>query len=225
MLTFQLQQVPAPQVVCIGAHCDDIEIGCGGTLSALAEAYPAAHFHCWVFSGNDVRQRESDQCLRVLLGEGRYSLQVFGHRDGFFPTEWARIKETLSRLSQSFKADMVFTHTKDESHQDHRTLNELTWNHFRNHLVLEYEIVKYEGDLGRPNFYVPLSTAQHERKLQALMSAFPSQFSKPWFTRSTFEAITRLRGIESLAISGHAEAFFVRKAVCNQLAPPEHPKF
>lgn len=203
----------ALQIVCIGAHCDDIEIGCGGSLVALSQAYPLSHFHCWVFSGNAARAAESRACLTQLLDAERFTLQVFDHRDGYFPAQWAQVKERLATLSQTINADLVFTHTARESHQDHRVLAELTWNHFRRHTVLEYEIAKYEGDLGRANFYIPLSTEQFEAKLSALLSAFPSQASKGWFTRNTFEAIARLRGVESHATSGYAEAFRARKSV------------
>ena len=213
MLPLALPGTGALEVVCIGAHCDDIEIGCGGALAALADARPDARFHCWVFSGSGVRAQESQACLSQLVGAHRLSLQVFDHRDGYFPAEWAQIKERLSGLSQSVKADIVFTHTRDDSHQDHRTLAELTWNHFRRHLVLEYEIVKYEGDLGRTNCFIPLSAAQLQRKLDALMAAFATQADKGWFTRSTFEAIARLRGVEANAASGFAEGFFARKVV------------
>jgi LmbE family N-acetylglucosaminyl deacetylase len=175
MLT--LKPRPSPKVVCIGAHCDDIEIGCGGTLAALAQAWPDAHFHCWVFSGNAVREQESRRCLALLLGPERFTLQVFGHRDGYFPAEWSQIKQ------------------------------------FRGPTILEYEIVKFDGDLGRTNFYVPLTNAQLTAKVDALMMAFASQAGRAWFTRSTFEAIARLRGVESNSANGLAEAFYARKSV------------
>lgn len=219
MPIFRLSRRPAPRIVCIGAHCDDIEIGCGGTLAALARAWPDAHFHCWVFSGDAVRVSESRACLERLLGEKRFSLQVADFRDGFFPAHWQSIKEHLSGLSRSVDPDLVFTHAAIDLHQDHRTLSELTWNHFRHHAILEYEIVKFEGDLGRPNFYVPLGTDELDAKVDALMAAFASQTGKPWFTRSTFEAIARLRGVESKAASGYAEAFHARKMVLDLHVP------
>jgi LmbE family N-acetylglucosaminyl deacetylase len=213
MLSFAAK--PAPQVVCIGAHCDDIEIGCGGTLSVLAQAWPDAHFHCWVFSGSDTRSLESRRCLELLLGSNRFTLQVFGYRDGYFPADWSLIKRRLDELSQSVEADLVFTHDGSDLHQDHRTLAELTWNHFRKHTILEYEIVKYDGNPGRAGLFVPLSRVQLARKIDALMTAFESQASKAWFTRSTFEAVARLRGVESGAASGLAEAFHARKLLLN----------
>lgn len=211
MIELSFAGVSAPQVVCIGAHCDDIEIGCGGTLARIAQAHPGAHFHCWAFSGDAQRQTETRACLTQLLGADRVSLRLFEFPDGYFPAHWAQIKAQLAQLSASVLADLVFTHARDDSHQDHRLLSELTWNHFRRHTVLEYEIVKYEGDLGHTNLYVALTEAQMALKLDALAAAFVSQRDKPWFTRTTFEAIARLRGIECLASSGFAEAFVTRK--------------
>lgn len=213
MLSLHADRHASLQIVCIGAHCDDIEIGCGGALISLAQAYPQAVFHCWVFSGQDARALETRNCLGTLLGEGRMRLQQLSYRDGFFPAQWSEIKQDLHRLSQTVRADLVFTHTVGDSHQDHNTLAELTWNHFRSHTVLEYEIVKYEGDLQKCNVYIPLTTAQMRQKVDALISAFPTQAGKHWFTASTFEAILRLRGIECHAESGYAEGFVGRKTV------------
>lgn len=204
----------AAQVVCIGAHCDDIEIGCGGTLATLAQRHADTHFHCWVFSGDPVRGAESRQCLARLLGAERFTLQVFPFRDGYLPQQWGEVKERLAQLAGSVAADLVFTHAAADAHQDHRLLSELTWNHFRRQPVLEYEIPKYEGDLGRPNLYVPLSASALALKVEALLSSFVSQHAKPWFTAATFEAVARLRGIECVADA--AEAFLARKLVVAQ---------
>ena len=201
------------QVVCIGAHCDDIEIGCGGSLVALSQAYPEAVFHAWVFSGETSRAAETASCLASLVGVDRLRLTQLSYRDGYFPADWSAIKESIRDLSTTVRADLVFTHTASDAHQDHRTLAELTWNHFRNHLILEYEIVKYEGDLPRCNTYLPLSVEQMKAKTDALMRSFPSQAGKYWFTAANFEAIARLRGIESHAPEGFAEGFVVRKSV------------
>ncbi|NJN00637.1 MAG: PIG-L family deacetylase [Aquincola sp.] len=214
MFSIRLSRVPI--IVCLGAHCDDIEIGCGGTLAALAAARPDAQFHCWVFSGDETRAAESKACLEALLGSKRVTLQMLAFRDGFFPADWAAIKTRIRELRDSVEPELVFTHADSDRHQDHRVLCELTWNHFRRHTVLEYEIVKYDGDLARPNVYVPLSAAVLDAKINALMASFSSQAGKHWFTRSTFEAIARLRGVECNAPSGFAEAFGGRK-VC--LAP------
>lgn len=203
----------APSILCIGAHSDDIEIGCGGTLAWLSDAWPDARFHCWVFSAGAGRSEETRACLTRLVGPGRLDLQLFDFRDGYFPADWETIKDTMRIRAGGVDPVLVFTHSTDDRHQDHRTLAELTWNHFRRHPVLEYEIVKYEGDLGNPNLFVPISGAILERKTTALLDCFASQRSKPWFTRSTFEALARLRGIESNAESGYAEAFRARKVV------------
>ena len=207
-----------PQVLCLGAHCDDIEIGCGGTIAGLAREHPALRFHCWVFSGSGEREHETRNCLSRLVGGDRFELQVFDFRDGFFPAHWEAIKLRLRELSATVDPALVFTHTGDDSHQDHRIVSELTWNHFRRHPILEYEIVKYEGDLGRPNSYFPVSDELLRLKVEALEAAFATQRGKPWFTRSTFEAIARLRGIECHAPSGYAEAFFARKIVLDAAA-------
>lgn len=215
---FARPSVATPSVVCIGAHSDDIEIGCGATLVGLAEAWPQARFHCWVFSAASGRAEETRSCLSALVGAGRLDLQVFDYRDGYFPADWPAIKNTLRELAASVEPTLVFTHRTDDRHQDHRMLGELTWNHFRRHSILEYEIVKYDADLGQPNLYLPVSAVSLERKTTALLGSFASQRSKPWFTRSTFEAIARLRGVESNAPSGFAEAFQARKVV-SSLAP------
>lgn len=213
MLRLQADRDASLQVVCIGAHCDDIEIGCGGSLIALSEAYPNAVFNAWVFSGDARRAAETAQCLASLVGADRLRLTQMDYRDGYFPVHWGAIKESLRALSATVSADLVFTHTASDAHQDHRTLAELTWNHFRKHLILEYEIVKYEGDLPRCNTYLPLSAEQMKGKVDALMQAFPSQAGKYWFSAGSFEAIARLRGIECHAADGFAEAFVVRKSV------------
>ncbi|WP_439115336.1 PIG-L deacetylase family protein [Hydrogenophaga sp.] len=212
MMRLALQGKANPVVLCLGAHCDDIEIGCGGTLLAIAEACPQAQLHCWVFSGSEPRVAETRCCLERLWGCERFSLVALGGRDGYFPADWAFVKAQMQACSLALAPDLVFTHTKDDSHQDHRTVAELTWNHFRNQLILEYEIAKFDGDLGRTNCYVPLTEGQLRRKVAALMASFPSQTNKPWFTESTFEALARLRGVECNAPSGHAEGFYLRKA-------------
>lgn len=214
MFSFRFQR--SPVILAIGAHCDDIEIGCGATLAALAAAHPDAQVHCWLFSGDATRAAESRACIDRLLGAGRAAVQVFGFRDGFFPADWGAIKERFRDLSRTVDPELVFTHHGDDAHQDHRVMSELTGNHFRRHTVLEYEIVKYDGDLGRPNVFFPLTNVQLDAKIDALMHAFPTQAGKHWFTRSTFEGIARLRGIECNSPSGYAEAFHARK-VCLDL--------
>jgi LmbE family N-acetylglucosaminyl deacetylase len=196
----------------LGAHCDDIEIGCGGTLAALALACPQVKLHAVVFSGNDVRQAETRAAFARLLPAGfRYELEFHRFQDGFFPEEWRAIKESMEALRKRVNPDVVFTHYEKDRHQDHRAICELTWNTFRNQLVLEYEIPKWDGDLGQPGFYVPLAPQIVELKTNALLESFPSQAGKRWFTRDLFASLMRIRGMECNAGSGFAEAFYARK--------------
>ena len=209
MFRFDLR--PNPVVVAIGAHCDDIEIGCGATLAALAAARPDARIHCWFFSGDAARQAESRHCLDLLLGPGRADLRCLSFRDGYFPADWGAVKDAYRQLAAGVDADLVFTHQDDDAHQDHRVLAELAGQTFRRQTVLQFEIPKLDGDLGRPGVYMPLQPAQLAAKVDALMKAFPTQAGKAWFTPATFEGLARLRGIECNAPGGLAEAFYTRK--------------
>lgn len=213
MLMLDPFNLPAPVILCIGAHCDDVEIGCGGTLAAIAEACPDATFVVWVFSGDARRREESQAAMRSLLAECDVRFSIYDQRDGYFPAAWQQIKEAMHECAGSVAPDLIFTHTLADRHQDHRTVAEITWQVFRDHLILEYEIAKYEGDLGRPNAYVPLTAAQLERKLDVLMTAFRSQHDKRWFNRDVFRSVASLRGIECNSPSGFAEAFHARKVI------------
>lgn len=202
------------EVLVLGAHCDDVEIGCGGTLLALARACPQVRLHIALFSGDDARADESRAAIRRLLPSGvQHEVKIHAFRDGFFPTEQAGIKERFEELKGSCNPDIVFTHFGRDAHQDHRVVSELTWNTFRNNLVLEYEIPKYDGDLGRPNFYAPVAADVTQHKIDTLLECFPSQRGKRWFTADLFAALMRLRGMECNAPSGFAEAFHARKLV------------
>jgi LmbE family N-acetylglucosaminyl deacetylase len=201
-------------VLCLGAHCDDIEIGCGGTLARWAAQYPGMSTHWDVFAGDSTRQLESRAAAaRLLPGVQAPELRFHQFRDGFFPAHGAEIKEVFEQLKVSLQPDVVLTHHLCDRHQDHALLANLTWNTFRSHLILEYEIPKYEGDLGHPNIYVPLERSDLDRKVSSLIDCFASQRSRGWFTQDTFCALARLRGIECAAPSGFAEAFHGRK-VC-----------
>jgi LmbE family N-acetylglucosaminyl deacetylase len=213
MIDLGIRWPEAPTVLCIGAHPDDVEIGCGGTLSTLAEAHPDARFVVWVFSGNDQRIEESRSCLQALLGSNELVLEAHSIADGHFPAAWAEIKTRMHEQARKIGPDVVFCHRADDLHQDHRTLGELALTVFRDQLILRYEIVKYDGDLGRPNVYVPLSRAKLDQKVDALMRNFASQHDKPWFTGETFRALARIRGVECRAPSGYAEAFHGPKLV------------
>ncbi|XAL99617.1 PIG-L family deacetylase [Phycisphaeraceae bacterium D3-23] len=201
-------------VLCIGAHADDIEIGCGGTLLKLIEQHPGLSVDWVVFSANEHRADEARQSAKAFLnGAGKHSVTLHTFRDSFFPYQAEAIKETFHALAATLSPDLIFTHRPDDAHQDHRVLSELTWCAFRDHTILEYEIPKYEGDLGQPNLLVSLSPEQAQRKVEHLMSAFPSQCDKPWYTEDTFRALLRLRGLECHAPSRFAEGFYARKLV------------
>jgi LmbE family N-acetylglucosaminyl deacetylase len=203
------------QVLCLGAHADDIEIGCGGTVLRLVSLYPGADFRWVVFSAHGIRKREAESSAgRFLRDAGSKSIEVRSFRDGFFPYEGAEIKDFFEQLKQSVAPEVIFTHYGRDLHQDHRLLSELTWNTFRDHVILEYEIPKYDGGLGSPNLFVPLTEAERRRKIDLLLAEFRSQTAKQWFNEATFDALMRLRGIESNSPSGYSEAFFCRKLSC-----------
>jgi LmbE family N-acetylglucosaminyl deacetylase len=201
-------------VLCVGAHCDDIEIGCGGTMLRLVSANPAVQVRWVVFSSDERRAAEAHASAEHFLGHGSSAtVSVEQFRGRYFPYVATEIKEYFDGLARDFDPDVVFTHFRDDLHQDHRTLCDLTYNTFRDHLILEYEIPKYDGDLGRPNVYVPLEPDEAARKVEAIVEYFPSQHDKHWFTAETFRSLLRLRGVESKAPSGYAEAFHCRKVV------------
>lgn len=198
----------------LGAHCDDIEIGCGGTLTALAAAQPDLRLHIVIFAGTDVRAAETRAALSRLLPTNTHAhIEIGDFRDGFFPSEWSRLKERFEHLKVRCRPDVVFTHYEHDRHQDHRAVCELTWNTFRNHAVLEYEIPKFDGDLGRPSVFSPLAAEIVQRKVAALLECFSSQTGKSWFTEDLFRGLMRLRGMECNSPSGFAEAFYARKLV------------
>ena len=201
-------------ILCLGAHSDDIEIGCGGTLLRLMEQSPALRVHWIVLSGEGQRQDEARRSAETFLkGAGESQVVVKSFRDSFFPYDGAEIKEYFRSLGRELTPDLVLTHRHDDLHQDHRVVSELTYNTFRDHLVWEYEIPKYDGDLGNPNLFSPLSEEVARRKVAALLEHFPSQRGHRWFTANTFFAMLHLRGVGCNAPAGVAEAFYCRKAV------------
>lgn len=201
-------------VLCLGAHSDDIEIGCGGTLLKLRRINPRLNVKFIVFSGDDSRASEARRSVQALTGNGTgVELVVHSFRDGYFPYEGARIKDSFNELADTVRPDLIFTHYRQDLHQDHRVVSELTWNTFRDHLILEYEIPKYDGDVGSPNVFVHLDQCTCEQKIDQLQRSFSSQAAKPWFSRETFLSTLRLRGIESRAPDGYAEAFYGRKLI------------
>jgi LmbE family N-acetylglucosaminyl deacetylase len=204
----------SPKLLCLGAHSDDIEIGCGGTVLRLAAEVPNLFVRWIVFSGTGVREAEAKASATDFLADIVESrIEVLGFRDGYFPFQGAEIKDCFEAIKRDFDPSLVLTHWKGDAHQDHRLLAELTYNTFRDHLVLEYEIPKYDGDLGNPELFVPLTRLQLSRKMEAIGRHFSSQSGRSWFSEETFLSMARLRGIGCNAPEGLAEAFYVRKIV------------
>jgi len=203
-----------PKILCLGAHPDDIEIGCGGTLLRIIEELPDAEF-CWVvFSGNNRRQKEASESARVLLRNlERKEVLLNDFRESYFPFIGAEIKDYFEELKGNISPDLIFTHYRKDAHQDHRLVSDLTRNTFRDHFLLEYEIPKFDGDLGNPNLYVHINETLANRKMDLILENFKSQKEKPWFTRDMFHAFLRIRGVESNSPSKYAEAFYCGKIV------------
>ena len=205
-----------PTLLFLGAHSDDIEIGCGATILRLVAEHPGARVTWVVFSADDHRETEARaSAMAFLAGADVEASDVIVHRfrESYFPHEGAEIKDAFEELKSVVAPDVVFTHRREDRHQDHRTVAELTWNTFRDHIVLEYEIPKFEGDLGQPNLFVALTDEVVERKIDLLIEHFGTQRSKRWFRPATFRGLMALRGVESGASSGWAEAFHARKLV------------
>jgi LmbE family N-acetylglucosaminyl deacetylase len=201
------------KLLCLGSHSDDIEIGCGGTILRLLSGQQEIEVDWVVFGSSNKRDQEArDSATRFLAQAKNKNVIVKNFRDGFFPFEGAQIKDCFEEL-KAVSPDLIFTHNRKDAHQDHRLIAELTWNTFRNHLILEYEIPKYDGDMGQPNLFVPLDQEIYEKKVRYIVEAFETQRSKQWFGKDTFLALMRLRGMECVAPSGYAEAFYCRKLV------------
>ena len=213
-LAFQPQTQNSIQVLCLGAHSDDIEIGCGGTILKLMESYPDIKVYWVVFGATEKRKEEALASANAFLKDVKHKkIVVQGFRDRFFPYIGMEIKEFFDQLSKDVSPDLVLTHYHKDLHQDHRLISDLTWNAFRNHLILEYEIPKYDGDLGNPNFFVHLDKVMCQQKITHLMQYFATQANKQWFTEETFISLLRLRGVQSNAPNSYAEAFYARKFV------------
>jgi LmbE family N-acetylglucosaminyl deacetylase len=205
-------------ILCVGAHSDDIEIGCGGTLLHLKGGLPRLRFHWVVFSAAGVRGQEAAKAAELFTAGCEKEIILKDYRDGFLPYSGGRVKDFFEEMKGRVNPDLIFTHWHGDAHQDHRLVSELTWNTFRNHLILEYEIPKYDGDIGRPNLFVPLEAPLYKRKVDYLFEAFASQREKQWFDRETFLGLMRIRGMESNSPSGYAEAFHARKIVVAPVA-------
>ncbi len=201
------------QILCLGCHADDIEIGCGGAVLTLADRYPNAVFHWVVFSAQGVRECEARRAAGLFAGNRVKGPLLKTFRDGFLPFVGAEVKDVFEDLKKEVSPDLIFTHNRQDAHQDHRLVAELTWNTFRDHFILEYEIPKYDGDMGRPSVFMPLAADVYQDKVQYIMEAFQSQHAKHWFREETFFSLMRLRGMECNSPSGYAEAFYCRKLV------------
>lgn len=214
MLNFAFNSTRPLHLLCLGAHCDDIEIGCGATVLRLIAEGKVARVDWVVFSSNAVRGAEAARGAEAFLaGVEQRGVEIYTFADGFFPYVGADVKTAFEGLKKKMNPDVVFTHHRDDLHQDHRLLAELTWNTFRNHVVLEYEIPKYDGNPFSPNVYVPVGEEVARRKVDGIMGAFASQAGKGWFTPDTFMATLRLRGVECASPTKFAEAFVCRKVV------------
>jgi LmbE family N-acetylglucosaminyl deacetylase len=200
------------RVLCIGAHCDDIEMGCAGALLQLQKAAGSLTIDWIVLTGEDARRAETTAAMRSLIEPPSCGELLFGgFPDARLPAAYGELKNFFGTLGARFKPDLIFCHARNDAHQDHRLVNEMTWGAFRDHLILEYEIVKWDGDLGTTNSYVPLDKDVVDRKVNVLMQNYGSQRSKDWFTPETLLAILRIRGVECRSPSGYAEAFVARK--------------
>lgn len=211
-LSFNRDDENIYQILCLGAHSDDIEIGCGGTLLKLAAHASNVIIRWVVFSANDERRQEAhDSATAFLANVANSTIVLHSFRDGFLPYAGIELKECFEQLKHDFSPNLIFTHYRDDLHQDHRTISELTWNTFRNHFILEYEIPKYDGDFGSPNVFISLDESICQRKIQYIYEYFKTQREKHWFSHELFSAVLRLRGMEANATSGYAEAFYGRK--------------
>jgi LmbE family N-acetylglucosaminyl deacetylase len=199
-------------VLCLGAHSDDIEIGAGATLLSLLDRGIRLDVHWCVLSGAGLREREARASAADFLSHAASAkVEVMPFQDGFFPEQGEQIKSWFEVLKERVDPDIILTHRRDDAHQDHRQVSRLAWNTFRDHCILEYEVPKWDGDIGQPNLYMPVSAGALHRKIDLLISHFGSQRSKQWFDAETFLGLARLRGMECRAPERYAEAFVGRK--------------
>jgi LmbE family N-acetylglucosaminyl deacetylase len=205
---------PLRRILCLGSHCDDIEIGCGGSLLRLLGESPSTEVMWVVFSSTPIRRKEARRAAgHFLKSAKKHQVIIRNFPDRFFPSAQLQIKREFDALKKKFDPDLIFTHCRHDLHQDHRIISELAWNTFRNHLILEYEIPKYDADLGAPNVLIGLDRAICDQKSRYIVEAFASQHEKSWFTKETFMGLARLRGVEANCPGGFAEGFYCRKLV------------
>ncbi len=214
MISLGIKSTKKVNILCLGAHCDDIEIGCGGALLKMIANQEVNVVKWVVFASNTIRKKEAIASAEVFLKDvAQKEIIVLDYRDAFLSFSALGIKEYFEKIKQSFEPDIVFTHYRNDRHQDHKLLSDLTWNTFRNHYILEYEIPKYDGDLGTPNCFFYLTEAIAKQKVAIILNSFESQQGKHWFDEDTFLALMRIRGMESAASTRYAEAFHSRKYV------------
>ncbi len=211
-LNFQKRNL---KIILFGAHCDDIEIGCGATILSLKRKYNFNLSVIWtVFTSDQIRKKEAEKSAHSFLqGIKEKEVLIFNHQDSYLPVAWKEVKLIFEKLKSDYNPDLIFTHFRNDLHQDHRIINELTWNTYRNHLILEYEIPKYDGDLDKANFFVPVPKSLVEKKNKILFNSFKSQIGKRWFTPDLIEGLMRIRGLETNQNHLFAEAFYARKII------------
>jgi len=213
-LKFDLNQKKGLKLLFFGAHCDDIEIGCGGTILKMVNQYKISEVKWVVFASNNDRKKEAIKGADFFLTNVTHKeIVILDYRDAFLNQSSLEIKEFFESVKRNYDPDVIFTHYRDDRHQDHRLISDLTWNTFRDHLVLEYEIPKYDGDLGLPNTFFKLSEKQAKEKVKFIIDSYGSQAGKHWFDEGTFLSLMRIRGLESANTSKYSEAFYLRKSV------------
>ena len=216
MLGMRINNNSELKILCLGAHSDDIEIGCGGTILSMLKKYKNSNVNWVVFSSENEREEEARISANIFLEHAASkNIHVEKFRNGFFPYIGGDIKEYFEAMKQIVSPDIIFTHYREDLHQDHRVVSELTWNTFRNHLLLEYEIPKWDGDLGRPNVFLPLNDAVCRTKVDTILSVFKSQISKHWLNEDLLYSLMRIRGMECISHTGYAESYYCRKIVVN----------
>jgi len=214
MLEINLNINHGLNILCLGAHSDDIEIGCGGTILSMLEKYNNTRVDWIVFSSENEREEEARISADIFLENAKSkNVQVKKFRDGFFPYIGAEIKDYFESMKENISPDIIFTHYREDLHQDHHIISELTWNTFRNHLIFEYEIPKLDGDLGRPNVFLPLKDAACRNKVNNILSIFKTQASKHWLNEDLLYSVLRMRGMQCLSPTNYAEAYYCTKTV------------